>query len=179
MADPVSLGVMSIGASTGGSLLSAFGASKSGAAQSRAYQYQAGVAELNRKIALQNRDYALATGETEAQRYGMQASQRMGAIRAGIGASGIDIGSGSKAAVQESQQTVSKIDLDQIRNNAARKAYGFEVEASQDAAQTGLYTRAAADAAEAGQIKALGSLVSGAGSVASKWYQGKSVGLFG
>jgi Tfp pilus assembly protein FimV len=139
------------------------------------FGYQAGVANLNSQIALQNRDYALSTGETEAKRYGMQAAQRMGAIRAGIGASGIDIGSGSKADVQTSQQAVSRIDLDQIRNNAARKAYGFEVEATQDTAQANLYTKAASDAKSAGEIKALGSLISGAASVADKWYQGSSV----
>jgi len=156
-------------------LLSGFGALSGGQAQSRQLQYQAGVAELNRKIALQNADYAQAVGETDAVRYGMQAAHRMGAIRAGIGASGIDIGSGSKAAVQDSQQFVTTMDLAQIRSNAARKAYGFDVEATQDAAQAGLYTAAAADAKSAGEIKALGSLVSGVGSVADKWYQGNSV----
>lgn len=179
MADPFTLAIGSTALSAGGSLLGAFGAQQGGQAQGRMLAYQAGVAGLNRKIALQNRDYALATGETEAQRYGMQAAHRMGAIRAGIGASGIDIGSGSKAQVQEGQQLVTGIDLAQIRNNAARKAYGFEVEATQDAAQSGLYTAAAQEAVKAGNIKALGSLVSGAGSVASKWYQGSSAGLFG
>ena len=174
MADPATL---SMAASAGGSLISAFGANRAGQAQSQAYQYQAGVARLNQQIALQNRDYALGVGETEAKRYGMQATQRMGAIRAGIGASGIDIGSGSKAAVQDSQQLVTGIDLAQIRNNAARKAYGYSVEAQQDETQAGLYEMASSDAAEAGKIKALGSLVSGAGSVADKWYQGESKGL--
>lgn len=174
MADPISLAGVGAAASGGGSLISAFGALSGGAAQSKQLQYQAGVADLNKQIALQNADYALATGETDAKRYGMQAAQRMGAIRAGIGASGIDIGSGSKAAVQDSQQAVAGIDLAQIRNNAARKAYGFDVEATQDTAQAGLLRSAASDAQSAGEIKALGSLVSGAGSVASKWYQGNS-----
>jgi hypothetical protein len=135
------------------------------------YQYQAGVAETNQKIALQNRDYALNAGETEAVRYGMGAAQRGAQIKTGMSASGMDIGSGSKADVQSSQQVVSGMDLGQIRNNAARKAYGYEVEAAQNTAQAGLYTRAASDAESAGGIKALGSLVSGAGSVADKWLQ--------
>lgn len=177
MADPISLGGLAAAASGGGSLLSAFGALSGGQAQSRQLQYQAGVADLNKQIALQNADYAQHTGDIQGQQYGMQAAQRMGAIRAGIGASGIDIGSGSKAAVQDSQRYVTELDTTQIRSNAARKAYGFDVEATQDAAQAGLYSAAASDAQSAGEIKALGSLVSGAGSVASKWYQGSSVGL--
>lgn len=157
------MGPIALGATAAGSLISGLGAIQGGQAQSQYYNYRAG-------IALQNRDYALATGEQQAQRYGMQARQRMGALRAGIGAQGIDIGSGSKANVTSSQQLVSDIDLAQIRNNAARKAYDYTVEATGD-------TMAATEAERAGKIKALGSLVSGAGSVASKWYQGGSVGL--
>ena len=160
-----------MGMSAVGAGINAFGAIQSGAAQSQMYQYQAGVAETNQKIALQNRDYALNAGETEAVRYGMGAAQRGAQLKTGMSTSGMDIGSGSKAAAQSSQQTVFEMDLGQIRNNAARKAYGNEVEAAQDTAQAGLYTRAASDAESAGGIKALGSLVSGAGSVADKWLQ--------
>jgi hypothetical protein len=172
VADPFTLAVAGAGASAGGSLISAFGALKGADAQSQQYQYQAGVARLNKQIALQNRDYAYATGETTARDYGMKAAQRQGTIRAGMSGQGIDIGSGSKAAVQESQRAVSKMDLEQIRNNTARKAYGYEVEATNNEAQAGLYERAASDAQSSGKIKALGSLISGAGSVADKWYQG-------
>lgn len=179
MADPVSLSMVGMAASGGGSILSAFGAQQSGQAQSQMYQYQAGIAQLNSKIALQNRDYALGVGEQEAQKYGMGAAQRQGTIRAGAGASGIDVGSGSKADVQSSQQLVTGIDMATIRNNAARKAYGYTVEATQDTAQAGLYNKAASDASSAGNIKALGSLLSGSASVSDKWLQGSSSGLFG
>lgn len=177
MASPSVMGNIGIGASGAGSLLSAFGALQGGQAQQQMFNYQAGVANLNSQLALQNRDLALATGETEEEKYGMGAAQRAGSIRAGEGASGIDLGSGSKAAVQSSQQLVSDIDLSTIHNNAAQKAYNFQVQSTEDVAQAGAYTAAGSNAAEAGQIKALGSLVSGAGSVASKWTQGQSVGL--
>ena len=177
MADPFSLAAVGMMGSAAGSGIGAIGSLMKGQAGSQMYGYQAGIAQLNSKIALQNRDYAVTIGETEAQKYGMQARSRMGAIRAGEGASGIDIGSGSKAKVQEGQQTVTGIDLAQIRNNAARKAYGFSVEATQDTAQAGLYTAAGKDAMTAGEIGALGSMVSGTTSVADKWLQGKSTGL--
>ena len=179
MADPISLGSFGALASGAGAGISAFGALTGGGAQSQMFQYQAGVANLNKQIALQNADYALATGDVQAEKYGMAARERMGAIRAGEGAQNIDVGSGSKAAVQEGQQTVAGIDLATIANNAARKAYGYQVEATQDTAQAALDTQAASDAKAAGGIKAVASLVSGAGSVASKWYQGPSVGLNG
>jgi hypothetical protein len=144
------------------------------------FNYQAGLSQLRAKIDKQNADYAFAAGETEAQRFGMQARERMGAITAHQAASGIDLGSGSSVKVREGQQLVTDIDMAQIRNNAARKAYGFEVEATTDAAQAGLYSKAASDASMAGGIKALGSLVSGSASVADKWYQmGSSFGSSG
>lgn len=179
MADPVTLSAIGIGASVAGSGISAFGTLKGGEAQSGMYKYQAGVAQLNSQIALQNRDQAIATGQTEEKKYGLAAADRLAQIRAGSGASGIDVGTGSKAQVQDSQQVVTKIDEATIANNAARKAYGFSVESATDLAQAGAYDKAASDALEGGEIKALASLVSGVGSVASKWTQGSAGGLFG
>ena len=78
MADPFSIGIAAVG-----SLMSAGGSIMKGMAGSQMYGYQAGIAQLNQKIALQNRDYAYAKGESDAQDYGRQARHRMGAIRAG------------------------------------------------------------------------------------------------
>ena len=175
MADPFSLAAVSMGATVAGTGISAAGNLMKGNAQAGMYGYQAGIAQLNQKIALQNRDYAYATGESEAAKYGMAARQRMGSIVAHQGASGLDIGGGSATQVREGQQFVTGIDLATIRNNAARRAYGFEVEATQDAAQSQLYTKAASDAKTAGSIGAVASLVSGAASVSDKWLQWGSV----
>ena len=179
MADPVTLGSISLGASAGGSLLSAFGASSKGKAESQMYSYQARVAELNKQIAEQNRDYALASGEKEAQRYGMKAAQERGAIRAQQGASGIAINSGSAVDVQESQAQIAKMDLATIRSNAARVAYGYSVEAASQSNQSTLYKMASTNAKKAGSINALSSLISGASSVSSKWMQLNQAGVFG
>ena len=54
------------------------------------------------------------------------------------------------------------------------KAYGYTVEAAQDTAQAGLYQTAATDVKQASNIKAMGSLISGAGGVADKWLQYQS-----
>lgn len=177
MADPVTLATVSMGASAAGGLTSAFGGYESGQAASQMYGYQSAVAQLNSKIALQNRDYALATGEQQAQSYGTGAAQRFGAIRAAQGASGVDVGSGSSLDVQAGQRRATAIDLNTIRTNAARVAYGYEVQSTQDKAQSQLYDMASSDAAKAGGIKALGSLISGAGSVSDKWLQMGQYGL--
>jgi len=68
--------------------------------------------------------------------------------------------------------------MDRIRSNAAKTAYNFNVESVQDRNQAQLYTMAGANAAQAGQISAQASLISGAGSVASKWLQSQQSGTY-
>lgn len=177
MVAPAALATISMGASAAGAGISAYGALQSGQAQSQMYQYQAGIAQLNKQIALQNADYAVATGETQARDYGMGAAQKFGAIRAAQGASGIDVGSGSTQDVQKGQKLATSIDLGTIRQNAARVAYGYETGAAQDEAQSRLYGMASKDAESAGRIKALGSLISGAASVSDKWLQMGQYGM--
>ena len=171
MADPATLAIASGGAQAGGSLISALGAQREGAAQAGMLNYQAGIAQLNQKIALQNRDYALASGESQAAVEGMKQRAIAGTTLARQGASGIDVGSGSSTGVRAGEAQVAGIDLATIRNNAARRAYGYSVEAAQDTAQAGLYQTAAQDVTQASKTKMLGSLISGAGGVADKWLQ--------
>ena len=89
------------------------------------YTYQAGIADLNRRIALDNRDYSIYAGGEAAKRYGMKSAQEAGSIIAKQAASGIDVRYGSTVDVQKSQKQVSDLDMATIRNNAARKAYGY------------------------------------------------------
>ena len=130
MAEPTTLMAgAGIGTSVLGSLFGASGASASGAASSQMSQYQAGVALLNAKIAKQNADYAIMEGEQSAMKYGLGARQRKGEIVAAQSASGLDVTSGSARDVQISQDTVTRIDMDQIRRNAAKAAYDYSIEA--------------------------------------------------
>jgi len=177
MADPVSLTGISMAAQAGGGILGAFGAAQSGKAQQSQLLYQAGIAQLRQKIALQNRDYELQTGETEAEQYGFKSRFEAGRIRAAQGASGIDVGGGSAVAVRAGQRMISDFDMATIRNNAARRAYGYESEAATDEAQAGLYTTAASDVGRATKFNIASSLISGAAGVSSKWLQASQYGI--
>ena len=176
MVDPATLAVSSIAGSAGGSGISAIGSIFSGQAQSQMYQYQSAIALANAQIAETNVGYALSTGEQQARQYGMKAAQTMGGIRAAQGANGIDVGSGSSVDVRNSQRLETSIDLNAIRTNAARVAYGYQTQEAQDITQSQLYSTAASTSKTAGLIGAAGSLVSGAGSVSDKWLQAQSSG---
>lgn len=179
MADPVTWGAIGLGTSAAGGVMGAFGASAAGKSKAAMYNYQAGLAQMRSKIALQNRDYSLQTGEDVAARFGIKARQEIGSLRARQGASGVDVGSGSSVKVRESQKTITDLDMATIRNNAARRAYGYSVEAATEDAQSGLYKYAATSAKKAGDLDVMSSLISGASSVSSKWLQGQQAGLWG
>ena len=177
MASPAALAGISIGTTAAGSLISAYGQKKQGEATGDMYSFQAGVAQFNKKIAEQNRDYAYKVGESEATTYGIKARAQGGAIKAAQSGSNLDVNSGSAVDVRESQKEVSRMDLATIRNNAARVAYGYSVEATSQDLQSQLYGKAAANARAGGNIAALGSLISGASSVSSKWLQASQAGI--
>lgn len=179
MADPATLAVVSMGASAGGGILSAFGAAKGGNATADMYAYQAGIADMRRRIALQNRDFALQEGGEAGVRYGLKARYEAGKIRAAQSASGIDMGSGSPVKVREGQRMITEMDTKTIAENTARRAYGFETQAATEAEQGRLYSKAADSTRSSIPLKVMSSLLSSATSVSSKWLQGSQSGLFG
>ncbi len=173
-----SVGGIGMGASLAGGLLSAFGAEKSGQAQQQMYNYQAQVAQINSQIDLQNADWARNKGEIQATQYGMKAAQQFGAIRAAQGASNIDVNSGSAVDVQRSQKQITAIDMGQIRSNAAKVAYDFDVKSTMDLNQSTLDVMAGQNAKMAGDINAASSILGTVGSVSSKWLQGNQIGMW-
>lgn len=171
MSFPAALAGVGIGASALGGITSAFGSWYSGQAQSNLYNYQANVARINSNLAQQDANYSISSGETSAQEAGLRGRFETGAIRGGIGAGNIDIGSGSAANVTKSQTEITQENEGIIRADAAKRAYGFNVKASMDTAQAGVYQTAAATSSTAGDIGAVSSIIGGAGSVSSKWLQ--------
>lgn len=178
MAEPATLGNAGMtltGAGTGINVMSKLlgaGASR------RQFMYQSHVATLNSKIAEQNAQWARDAGEKENQQFGMKAAQRAGQIKVAQAASGIDVNSAGPEAVRQSQATVDKMDREQLLENAARRAYGHDMEAYSQKTKSAAYRSAAKNADAAGVVGAMTSLVSGATSVADKWYQGKIHGMW-
>jgi hypothetical protein len=178
LADPATLAMVSMGGTAVGSILSAFGAGYQGAAQANMYNYQAGIASMNQKIALQNADYEKNVGEVAAQESGMRTRAQVGMTTAAQASSGLDVNRGSAADVRTSETEIGQQNEAVIRANAARRAYGYDVEATQDDAQSKLYQMAAKTSQTSGTLGVLKSLLSGGTSIADKWLKGKGVGVF-
>ena len=173
------VGMIGMGASLAGGILGAEGAQQTAAAQQQMYNYQAGVAKINSQIDLQNADYARNQGELQAMQFGLKASQQEGHIRSQQSASNLDVNSGSNLDVQTSQKKLDSMDMTQIRSNAAKTAYDFDVKSTMDLNQSTLDVMAGQNAKTAGDINAMASIVGSVGSVSSKWMQGNQVGLWG
>lgn len=167
------------GASILGGITSAVGKVFGGESSANMYKYQSGVAMLNRQINLQNADYSRHVGEIEAQRVGMKGRQDVANTKVIQSGRGLDVNTGSAAATRDSIQELSQHDQATTRSNAERRAYGFDVEASKNLAQAGMYDAAGRNAKTAGMIEAGGSLLSTAGAVSDKWLKAAQVGIGG
>lgn len=130
---PVSHVAGAMYASMGLSAISAItGAIMQSSAMRAAGDYQASIAATNAKIAGIQEKQALEAGDVEASRQNLKTQATIGAIKAAQGASGTDVASGSSAIVRSGVAGAGAIDELTIRNNAARRAWGFQTEALED-----------------------------------------------
>jgi hypothetical protein len=109
----------------------------------------------------------------------MTIAAQLSSIKATQGASGLDVNRGSAVEVRASEANIGEENQAITRSNAARTAYGFEVQSVQDQAQSQIDIMQGKQAKIAGEIGAGSSLLGGATSVASKWIQAKYQGISG
>jgi len=179
MADPVTLGTIGLASSGASGALGIFSSLMGGGAKADAYKYQSSMAWQNAAIAKQNQKYALDIGEQQAEKQGIAGAAQAGQIKVGQAASGVDVNTGSAKEVQTSQHLVSQMDLNTIREKAAKTAYDFSVQATNYENQAKGYSKAASNAKTEGVLGAVSSFIGTVGSVSSKWLQGNQLGMWG
>lgn len=153
---------LAVGGQLLGGVVSGLGSMESGEASAAAMQYQAEVAQINAGIAKQNASMEMAAGETAANNAEMKTRAAVGTTKAGQGASGVDVNTGSFVQSRASEAELGMLDALTTRANSARRAYGYETEATSDVAQSQLDQLEGQQAKEAGEIGGIGSLISGA-----------------
>lgn len=199
MADPITLGVMAAAASGGataggftgilgaiglagtaaGAGTTAYGAYQGGRFKQSMYNYQSHVASLNADIEANNARYELAKGEVTAQTQGLKSREQIGETRAKIAAGNLDTGTGSARQVVNSEEELAQHNQAIIRNDAARRAYGYEVQGTADVAQANLDTAAGQGEKTASEFQVASSILGGASSVSDKWINYNKAGVFG
>lgn len=172
--DPATASIALGAASFGGSALKGYGQYSEGRAAGEAYDYNAQLAEQNAAFADQRAAWSAEEGDQAASAAQMKARAVEGGVRANQGASGVDVNSGSSVDVQESVRQTGMLDALTVRSNAARQAYGYQVEAVNDRAQAALDRSAAKNSRKAGVINAAATLLGGgASSLAYSDYMNK------
>lgn len=179
MADPVTIGAGAVAAvgmvsTIMGSITQAAGAKYTGEANAKMYEYQAGVARVNQQVAKQNADYERAVGEVKAQGSGLHTRYMVGQEKVVQAASGLDVTKGTSTMVRASQTAIGQQDQAIIRASAAKRAFGYEVEAFSKGAEAGALDTSAKTSRVAGDIGVASSLLGGAASVSDKWLQYRS-----
>lgn len=124
------------------------------------------VAKVNAGISERAGRDAVKRGDIDADEQRQQTGQLIGAQRAAFAANGVDVNSGSAGQVQNDAAALGELDALTLVNNAAREAYGYQVQAMDQRQQGKL-------AKYQGKMDAIGSILGGAEKAASMGMFGK------
>jgi hypothetical protein len=129
---------------------------------------QADIADINARIAELGAQSVLRQGQREVGRVTMQAGQLKSRQRTSMAANGVDLTEGSAAELQDSTDIMKEIDAATVEANSIRSAWGYRSQG------VSYQNQALGDRTTAGSIRPFGSaatsLLGGATSVASSWY---------
>jgi len=139
-------------------------------AQQQQYDYQAKVNDNNRQIAEWQAQDAVDRGSVKEKQHRIKVAQLKGRQRSVLAASGVEVDDGSALDVIGDTAELGELDALTIKSNAEREAYDYKVAAMNQGAQAGINRVSGQNALTAGNYGATTSLLSGAGSIASKWY---------
>lgn len=149
--------------------LSALGQIRAGNASGNAADYRAQVAENNAKTAEMNATMTTQAGETASANAGMKTAAVIGRQKAAQGANNIDVNSGSAAQVRSATDALGMLDAMTIRSNAAREAYGYQVQGSNFKAEAQLDRAMGKESRTGGWLGAAGTLLSTASTVGKNY----------
>jgi hypothetical protein len=130
MCEPVTTGLLiaSAVASVAAAGTAAYGQVQQG-------KYQQEIADQNAKYQEDSAALALQRGSYEAGVSRMQTSQQIAEARAAGGGSGIEMTNGSALDAISDARMLNELDVQTIKNNAAREAWGYKVGATATRAQ--------------------------------------------
>lgn len=165
MCDPVTIGTVAAVASASATVYGGYQAKQQGDAANETAKYNARLSE-NEAIKTRNK------GAEEENQQRRRTAELISSQRASLGASGVEVGSGSALQLQTDAATLGEADALRIRSNFGDAAQGLDDQAE-------LTRIEGKNAKSAGKNAFTGSILSAAGtfagstggqSVASKWF---------
>ena len=170
------LAIASIASSVGSTALGVLGQMQQADATQKSASYQAAVARNNQIIAERRAAQVEAEGKIAADRKRQEAARLAGRQRAVLAGNGVLVDYGS--ALDITSDTAAYGELDALNTKYAydNEAYNARVQASNFGAEAQLSDFRAASADPT--LGIAGTLLSGVGSVADKWYKFDKEGIF-
>lgn len=162
-----------------GTAATAYGQYQQGQAAKSAGNYQAAVMRNNAIAAEQAAQDAEARGKEAAAQQQLKTRQIQGRQLAVLAGNGVDVGKGSSLNLLGDTAASGELDAATLLNNSQREAAYYRNQGMNFSADATLAQAKGDSAAQAGLIGAGATVLSGAGSVANKWYQFKQAGAFG
>lgn len=155
-----------------GTAVQAVGAMQASSAQESAYEYQAQVSANNAKLAEWQAQAELEKGAQAEMEQRRKTAALKGSQRATMAARGLDLGVGSPLNILTETDYLGEMDALTIRDTAARNAWAARVQGTNDLNNAQLLKMRAE--AESPIMAGAGSLLTGAGAVADRWYKYKT-----
>ena len=144
---------------------SALGAISQARAESRAAQHNAQVAAQNQKFAKERAKDAKLRGDLEEKQHRLEVAKILGEQRAGFGAGGVTVGSGSPLDVQGDTAALGELDALTIRRNADSERFEHDTAAYNFGSQSRAATATARNARTAGWLRAGNTVLGGVGTL--------------
>lgn len=158
------MGTLSLGLSTAGGLISAYGQIQNNKATARAAKLNAAATEKA------SRD-SIAAGEKESDKLRRQGAISTGAMRAQMAANGIDPNSADAMSLLNEQRTLIEEDAFTIRENSRRQGQGM-------AQQSANYTADASTARSNAFFQPMGTLLTTGAKVGEKYASWSGAGSY-
>lgn len=140
-------------------------------------QFNAKVASNNAILARQQAGQARDIGKVNLAQQQLEARQLIGLQRATLAGSGVLTGVGSARDIETGTRAQAGVDAATIRSNTAREALGFLTQGANFDAQGGLILAEGSNRASAINSESFSTLLTGAGSVATKWNAYRNTGV--
>lgn len=170
MCEPTTLAAVSIGATVLSTGMSVYGQMQQGKAAQAQANYQRQVAENNAILANRAADDAIERGKIAERNQRLKTEALKGRQRAVMAGNGVVVDAGSALDITSDTAAFGELDALTIRSNAEREAAGFRAQGSNFTNEANLATMSGDNARSSMYMGIGGSVLSGAGSVAGKWY---------
>lgn len=156
--------------------MGAYSAIQQGQQQSAMFKYQAQIDKNNAVMADRQAEDALARGQEEERKHRIKIGLLKGSQINAFASNGVTVDSGTPLDVLGDTAEAGELEALTIRNNADREEWGYRVQGSNYRNSASMQTAGASNAMSSGYTSAVGTVLSGAGTVADRWYSYNSYG---